>query len=563
MITAKYILDNIGKSSVKIYPNEVTNVTYKELVKGRPTINYISLDGLGVDLYDDTSEFASDYDYLGYISEDVSDSDGNSNDFVAVYGYIPDDMSTAQNNLDLTHGITINFDKDYVKEILVVAYNVEDNEVYKNSFIIDKLNNYLEIEPIICNRVYIYFTKTNTPNSFVKINTLILGEIHIIDEFSKFELLDEKNLLSSDLPIGQVTFSTISEKDLIGKEGNLVILYDGTQLLGDYYLKEIGKENKAKYSFIIQNILYKLENNYDNQFAVTDYIWKYKKVNAYDELVKLFNFVGVDYYIDESIKNIWLSPYMETGKTARYVLQQICFACGAYVDCWMTDKIKVLVDKPSEISKTITDLDDVILETKIESGNPASNVVWKIKSVEAKNIEQNPEIIAQVPVSEFNTTRYNFEKEVYATSADLLQGNGLEILEITPQYIVMSTRTEGVAAVYGYPLVKSDINKSIYLRDYGKEASLSQYNLIGFKSNDGNLYVDDDIETLNNIENYYTKFTGKTLSAKIAYRGEKTGDLISIQTNDGSMFTGIINSLSFNNISNYRTAKIEVIEWNI
>ena len=390
-----------------------------------------------------------------------------------------------------------------------------------------------------------------------------MGEIHIIDEFSKFELLDEKNLLSSDLPIGQVTFSTISEKDLIGKEGNLIILYDGTQLLGDYYLKEIEKENKTKYSFIIQNILYKLENNYDNQFAVTDYIWAYKKVNAYDELVKLFNFVGVDYYIDESIKNIWLSPYMETGKTARYVLQQICFACGAYVDCWMTDKIKVLVDKPLEISKTITDSDDVILETKIESGSPASNVVWKIKSVEAKNIEQNPEIIAQVPVSEFNTTRYNFEKEVYATSADLLQGNGLEILEITPQYIVMSTRTEGVATVYGYPLVKSYINKSIYLRDYGKEASLSQYNLIGFKSNNGNLYVDDDIETLNNIENYYTKFTGKTLSAKIAYRGEKTGDLISIQTNDGSMFTGIISSLSFSNISNYRTAKIEVIEWNI
>lgn len=564
MITAKYILDNIQESKVVLFPNEAIDINYEKLKVGNPVINYISLDGLGIDLYDDTSVFAEDGDYCGYISIDVSDENSVSTDYIAAFGALSGDVTSAENNLEVTHGITINFEKDYATEILIVAFDKEDNQVYSNTFVINKLNNFLDIEPFVCNRIYVYFTKTNTPNSFIKINTFALGSIHSIDNFFDFELQDEKDLLSSDLPMGQAKFSTVSEENLIGREGNLLVVFDDTQLLGRYYLKEISKQSKTKYSFTIQNILYKLDKMvYSNEFAFNDSQWYYETVNAYDELVKLFKFVGVNYYIDESLKNIWLSPYMETGKTARYVLQQICFVCGAYVDCWNTDQIKVLANRPTYLTKTIKDADGIILETKVQYSTPASLVNWQIKYFEEQT-KGEPEMIATVKASGTDIVEYKFEKETAVNDVVTDEAGDFNILELTPKHILLSpSNSFKFYYIWGYPLVETENNKTIYLREYGDKVGLNKYGLVGFKTNTLDIDDDGNIKTLDAIRDYYSKFGGKTLSAKIVYNGEKTGDLISIQTNDGSMFTGIITSLTFQNANNYRTAKIEVIEWNI
>ena len=562
MITAKYILDNIGESTASLFPNEAIDVTYDELKLGKPVINYISLDGMGIDLYDDTSEFVEDEDYCGYISEDVSGENCVSTDRISFFGQLLDDVTSAENNLEITNGITINFEKDFVKEIKIVAYDKDDNKVYENIFEISGLNNFIETGSFFCNRMYVYFTKTNTPNSFVKINTFAIGEIHTIDSFFDFDLQDEKNILSSDLPMGQVKFSTISEKDLIGKEGNTLILYDDTQLLGRYYLKSVDKTSNTKYSFTIQNILYKLDKKlYSNKFAFEDSIWKYEAVNAYDELVKLFDFVEVDYYIDESLKNVWLSPYMETDKSARYVLQQICFASGAYVDCWLTDKIKVLTYKPKTIIKTIRNSNNVIFETKIKS-SVYSNINWKIKYYDKQTKDTTEQHIATIPASSTDSVRYNFDKDLAVTDIGTAMGN-FTIGELTPKYIVLLPKDDVLVDVLGYYIAQTEISKKLFFRNFGDEVVLDKYNLVGFKTNTLNIEDNENIKTLDSINEYYTKFSGKTLSAKIVYNGEKTGDFISIQTNDNSMFSGIITSLSFDNSSNYRTAKIEVMEWNI
>lgn len=564
MITAKYIVDNIGESRTVLYPNEAIDVSYDELSRGKPAINYISLDGMGIDLYDDTSEFVSDGDYCGYISTNVSDENSVSTDSIAVYS-----SSFKKNDLDVTHGITINFEKDYATEILIAAFDNDDNEVYSNTFTINKLNNFFAIEPFMCNRIFIYFKKTNTPNSFIKINTFALGQIQVIDSFFDFELQDEKDLLSADLPIGQVKFSTICEQNLIGKEGNQLVVFDDGQLLGTYYIKEIKKQSKNKYTFTAQNILYKFDKKtYSDKFAFSDSQWDYAAVNAYDELVKLFEFVGVNYYIDDSLKKVWLNSYMETGKTARYVLQQICFASGAYVDCWMTDKIKILVNKPIYLTKTIKDGANVTLDTQVKEDNLVTSVVWKFNFREIITDESfSPEIIGRFYTNSSGIVTYRFESEAAINDVVGLNVGSFSISESTPTVIVGFADAVDTYVMWGYPIVKKEINKKIFLRNSDKENEivLNKYNLVGFKTDKILPDVDDEnnIKTLDNIKDYYTKLGAKTLTAKIVYNGEKTGDLISIQTDDGSMFTGIITSLVFSNANSYRAAKIEVIEWNI
>lgn len=563
MITCKYILDDVGESTVSFFPNEAINVTYEELSVGKPPINYISLDGLGVDLLDDTSIFAgswydvvSDY-YCGYISQDVSDENGNINDRIAVFG---EETEFPENNLSIKHGLTINFFKGFASEIEIYAYDNEDTNVYSGTFTVTEENIFFDLPEIVCNRMYIYFKKTSMPNSFVKIKTLALGKIHEINAFSSFDLQDEKDLLGSDLPMGQIEFKTNSKENLIGHQGNVFVFFDDSELLGWYFLNDVEKTSKETYSFIVQNLLYKLNKTIYNNYGVTDNRWSFENVNAYDELVKLFEYCDVKYDVDVRFKNIWLSSYIPTGKTARFVLQQICFAIGAEINCWKQDYVSV---RPrgyySLTGKTLSNSQNKILSTKVNGFSENFGAKWSPKVLNTAN-EGNEELITRIIAeAEPQYVRVDFGKKVNIIDFQIDQGL-FALDELKPDYIIVKVIGTYLDLV-GNVLTEADYEKNIDILPNKNFFDIANNNVVGFKNELGNISKDDTIQTIDVIGDYVDKFNGGSLSATIVYDGEKTGDKITIQANDDLYYTGIISHLSFNSSNDYRTAKIEVKLW--
>lgn len=563
MITCRYILDDVGNSVVSIFPNEAINVTYEELSVGKPPINYISLDGLGVDLLDDTSVFASGWGddispyYCGYISGDVSDENGNINDWISIFGAYTD-MPEINEDLVIEHGLTINFFKGFASEIEIYAYDNEDTKVYSGAFVVDKEDNFFDLPKFVCNRMYIYFKKTNMPNSFVKIRTFALGKIHEINSFSSFDLQDEKDLLGSDLPMGQIEFKTNSKENLIGHQGNTFAFFDDSELLGWYYLNNVEKTSKETYDFVVQNLLYKLNKTIYNNYGVTDDIWSFENVNAYDELVKLFEYCNVKYEIDNSFKNVWLTPYIPEGKTARFVLQQICFAIGAEINCWKQDYISVSPrDYYSLTGETLSNFNNVIVNTKINKFDETFGAKWTPKVLKITDEEFRLNIIGD-PENQISPhyVRVDFNKKVNITN---YQGEFV-LYKLQPNYMVVAVTGEQLD-LYGKVLTEADYEKNIQISLNNNHLDISNVNVVGFKDEFGSISKDETIKTIDVIDDYVEKFSGRVLSATIVYRGEKTGDKITIQANDDLYYTGIISHLSFNSPNDYRTAKIEVELW--
>lgn len=559
MITCRYILDDVEKSNVKFYPNETIDVTYEELNVGKPPLNYISLDGLGIDLLDDTSHFAGDYFddvspyYCGYISQNVSDENGNSTDMIGVFGWR--DGAFPQDNLIINHGITINFFKDFATEIEIFAFDAEDYKVYSNKFVVDKKENFFDLPEIVCNRMYIYFRKTNTPNSFIKIETLALGKIHNINSFFDFDLQDEKILLGSDLPIGQIEFSTTSKENLIGRQGNSLVFFEDSDLLGLYYLQEVERTSKETYKFTVQNLLYKLNKIIYNEYAIIDNQWKFKNVNAYDELEKLFEYCGVNYSIHHDFKNVWLTPYIETGKTARYVLQQICFAIGADIDCWRKDYIEIK-PKTYTSTKTLSNSDNIVLNTKINSSSQKYGARWSPKIL-SNTDEEFLTSISATPI--LQDIRRDFDKIVDVNTYEIGQGN-YYVSELRPNYIVVQVSGSSLR-VKGNVLSETQYDKDINILPNKEFLKISNNNVVAFNNEAGDISNNETIKTLEIIDDYTNRFNGSVLTATIVYNGEKTGDKITIQANDDLYYTGVISLVSFNSSNNYRTAKIEVQLW--
>lgn len=582
MITAKYLLDDVLESSCVLYANEAITVAEDDLKRGRPAINYITMDGLGVDLYDDTSEFITAGDYCGYISQNVSDSDCNSDDFVAIYG-LREDSSFAENNLEITHGITLGFEQNYCPSVKIFAYDKDDDLVFEKEIEITQLYQHIDLDSIICNRVYIYFTKTQYPYSFVKLSTLILGNVHIFDSFSSFDMLDEINLLSDDLPMGQVEFSVFSENDLIGKNGSVLYFFDNSELLGKYYLADIERESKTKYNFTVQNLLYEANNKvYDfygqslfSKYAVgwthpftfqrpTNYIRgsSADSVTIPGALDELMNYIGVEFEIDKTfyINNDWWFPqYLQSG-TARYALQQMCWALGAYVQC--SDKIYIKPLSSIDINnpKIIRNSDSRILKTKVKKNDKISNVLWDITryiGAQSPNITEitKVEVTSEQLVNSIFDVTVNFSKPTKISSIE--GGNVLTDCAFENPYKITFPVTEaGTYTLYGYELTSSKQTEIIPVNPTGSEKNYSKYDLI--------LLNGDQYPYLTNkkTELYKAELNNEILTATIVYDGEKTGDCISIQTSLDDMFTGIITSVRFSSSGTYRTAEIEVQKWN-
>lgn len=556
MIMAKYFLDDVLNETLTIHPNEHINVSYEDLRIARPTMNYISMDGLGIDLYDDTGEFAISSDYVGYISRDVSDAQGNIDDTIVLWG-----GSTGESFEDtffIEHGISFGFVKDYPEVVRLIAYSYDGSIVLSQDFEITSLNHHIDLEPFHCDRIQIHFIKTKIPNSFIKMSYLLLGNIYEFKDFKSFSLNDEVNLLGSDLPIGSVEFTVVNDNNIIGKEGNKVILYDNTDLLGIYYIKDVQQEAKNKYDFLLWNQLYKMDKIIYNNFADRSTNWKYKNVNAYEEMNKLFAFCGVKCVIDESLNNVWLTSYTPVDKSARYILQQMCFACNVYVDCWKKDYVEI---KPiaRKNYKIVSDSDNVILKTKINKNSQVKKVDWKIENYNYSDGLGKEENLFTISASELSKNIRFFEKPCNVNYVDWAQGNGN--FEVTPEYIKV-WGSETLAHVFGRWLSKTNFVNEICISEAGnKIQSISNCNMIGF-SNENSLVSDIPyIEEKMLIQKYFEK--PNTLIAEIKYNGESVGDAITIQTFNGDYFTGIIYSLVFTNSASNRKAEIEVKEWNL
>lgn len=573
MITAKYIQDDALQSEGTLTPNNSIVVSYNDLRIGKPAMNYITMDALGMDLYDDNSEFITENDYCGYISQSVSDSNGIITDTIKVTG----------SNMYIKHGITFCFVTQYPTNVTLTAYSAINNGeiIFEGTFEITSLYHHIDLEPLECASLIITFNNTQLPHSFIKLESLVLGGLHIFNDFADFDYIDEVNVLSADLPIGEISFSVFSDTDLLGVEGNKLYFFDGSHFMGEYYLVTSDRETETKYNFVVQNQMFKADKTKFEDYAQAllstylsegSFAFAYQRPINYQRgsgemasiipgaLETCLDKCGVRYEIDNYFltnNDLWLTPYLKPG-SCRYALTQLCWVLGAYIICSDKVYIKPLSAISTQTPKVITNEDNRIIRTSVSKAKKISNVLWDLPMYSR---DDSPQIkkVSSVNVATGSKITIAFNNPTKVMSVVYSSGAEEENIYETPYTISFfnGTKESGEITINGFDLNNSKITEIIPINSDGDEEKYSKYDLMLLDS------AWDPLIDFKKSQLEKAARENKVLKATIGYSGEKTGDLISIQTNLGDMFTGIITKIGFSSPNTHRTAEIEVQQWNI
>lgn len=573
MITAKYIQDDALQSEGFLNPNASIIVSYDDIRIGKPVMNYITMDALGMDLYDDDSEFIAENDYCGYISQSVSDSNGNIADTIEITG----------NNMHIEHGITFEFVNQHPTNVTLTAYSTIDRSeiVFERMFEITSLCHHIDLELLECSSLVITFNSTQSPHSFIKLEALVLGGLHKFNDFAEFDYIDEVNILSADLPIGEISFSVFSDTDLLGVEGNKLFFFDGSHFMGEYYLVTSDRETETKYNFVVQNQIFKADKTKFEDYAQAllstylpegSFAFAYQRPINYQRgsgemasivpgaLETCLDKCGVRYEIDNYFltnNDLWLTPYLKPG-SCRYALIQLCWVLGAYIIC--TDKvyIKPLSAISTQTPKKITNEDNRIIRTSVSKAKKVSNVLWDIPMY-SRDASPHVKKVSSVNVNVGSKITIAFNSPTKVMNVVYSSGAEEENIYETPYTVSFfnGTKESGEITINGFNLNDSKITEIIPINSEGDEKKYSKYDLMLLDSA-WDPFIDFKKSQLEKVAR-----ENKVLKATIGYDGEKIGDLISIQTNLGDMFTGIITKVAFSSPNTYRTAEIEVQQWNI
>ncbi len=501
------------------------------LISDKHPVNYISMDGNGINLKDDSLRFYREGDYVGYISSDVSDSDCNIVSSFEFYKGTTDPY--------WSKGITINFFQDYCTKILVYSYAngylVDDHYEYPNS-----LTHHIEAYGT---SVYVVFQKTHLPHQFVKIANIVIGDVVVFDKIRDINLHEEIHPLSDDLPINKLETTVISENPINIGNGSKIRVFNNNVYFGTFFIDKIERTNKNIYQLSAVDFVGVLDNRSFMGLGSTN-----EQLTAL--VARLVEGTGITINSDEDLAEYHIFGHIPI-KSCRYALCAFAWACGFMVNDSRSDLI-VLRKIPNHVSSIISNSSKRIIGDSVFKRN---DIITSVSVIYPNNVSFEDYSI-QVPNEGDKGYDYFFNEppiDIVTISGNHLQPYG------TYNYISFQAENSNVT-LSGYKVIFHQtqytvINPSITASSKENKKEYKEFSIIGFKAPGGapqNIYRTGDILAMMQSRG--------TVKAKIILQEERVGDLVTIETAFDGMITGIITSMDikfgYNNI-----ADIEVIEW--
>ena len=278
-------------------------------------------------------------------------------------------------------GLTFLFSKagDYCNSLNIKYYDLNDNLISDANFTPD---NY----KYVCNNIVenykklvITFYSTNNPLRYLKLYKILYGAEKVFegDNLIKADILEEVDLLSSELSINTLDFTVYSADDefnIINPKGLYSLLQQRQKLqvteaiinenkekdMGTFYLDTWLNEKDKTMKIGAIDLIGVIDKTDFNGGIYTNITFE----NLVKEIMDSVNLTEDEYEIQEDLKNITLTGYLPIC-SHRAALQQVVFAVGAIADCSRSSKIKIYTIENSE-NHSIIEKTNIFQGTKKE-----------------------------------------------------------------------------------------------------------------------------------------------------------------------------------------------------
>lgn len=516
--------------------------------------NFITFDGLGIDLSDFSKHFYQAGDYVGYISSDASDESGGFSYQENQAPYLELYNSSVFNEDPITIVFTDNEVGAQIKWY-ENRYPSQEEPDWPSDVTYETSHNgeMCIISPVPWKRVKIAFTGTEVPHSTIKICKIFKGNSIIYDKLKNVSLLEETNILSDDLPISKLEFTMMSNSAPL--QNQPVNVYSNNRYYGSFFVDETKKEGKNNYSVTAYNIIKKLDQN---TYRDWDELTKFGRYSGNTGTQGIIDQIEAPFKINIH-SDVDLHDYGAFGyipiKSFRYALCAYGFACGLMIDATRSDTI-TLKTIPKEISHQILNSDKRIIGTAtFETTTPPASITVVYPSDYSLSEDTQ---IATFP--KYGYGGCEFDNAPFQVDIDSIGGN-FSIGDKSYNYISISY-DEGFGNQYekitlsGYKITLSFLSETTEGLSSGSEnKEYRDFQLRGRHRNGSSI---DEISRIPDMENVL--LSRGTVKAKIRLRGEKVGDLVSIETDCDGIITGIITSMNIQ-FGYEDIADIEVFEW--
>ncbi|MDD6313299.1 MAG: hypothetical protein PUB08_07600 [Firmicutes bacterium] len=328
-IQNKECISNItdtGQSSTGIaLKDDIINFPAEKVV-------YADLSGNGWNLLNDVLWISNtETPNCSWVSSTISNADCNITDESIT-------ISSESSYITNPRSITINFGKDYCTDFSILlnatssstsSTTSEEIVVTSNSSksvkrAITKLEPGQEIKSIV-----ITFSKTHMPEQFVYVDGIMLGEFEEFSDLKNLELTQEIDVLSTDLPINELSVTILSDTTLTLDKFNTLDAYDnfGTYR-GRYYIDSVYTDDNMSYDVIAYSAVFLLDKSTSSDSGPL-------VERDFPTMLRGFGLSSEKRVCPDDIKFF----YKIRNQTNRDVLQKVCQSTGTYVDCANSDKL--------------------------------------------------------------------------------------------------------------------------------------------------------------------------------------------------------------------------------
>lgn len=569
----QFNFENISPAEVVLF-NSVTTDSYDKIKNSYENVNYISFDGLGIDLEDDNKVFSSYGDYLGIMSRKTS----NEN---CLFDDTPPQIVFNYNSSGNPKRETICFYGDCCKKVKFTLTNIEDVTVSQEK---DVISSVVEIpldiidSDVSIRTLTVEFIETSNPNESIKIYSITDGTITSYTDFQSHNLLEEMNILSDDLSINEFNCEVISEEEF--KRDQPINVYSNNKYYGTFFVENCERIAQEIYSVSAYNSVKKLDECEFEYFRPTnlkDLIDGVDVIGNKTTRIKgISEITGVTILNESNDKfnDILLHGNIPT-ETCRYTLCAMAYASDLWLDSSRSTGI-TFKSIPTTVNHNIT-ADRILGEATLKRQNPITAAIYEnvihfystfedYKTIDVTDVKERtkymfdkPSEITGVTDVEYylNDIVLNGSDDFYSYSS-YLPVNFMDIKSVIPAENINKTRRAAVIVIeYTYPIRSTKIESNTP-NERKNEVKINAFNLVASK-NSGHSNL-DPITKYDTIQKYIS--SAGTVTAKIILEDEKVGDLVTIETAFDGEITGIITNMNIS-FGYQDVAEIEVFEWKI
>lgn len=284
-------------------------------------------------------------------------------------------MSTAMSGEDGAFGsppaVTVTFDSNYTTLGLWFRFSTNTNEFCSSvritwyqgatqldqvAFTPDDPEYFAKNTVTAFNKIVIEFLKTSLPYRYAMLENILIGVVRTFSskrkELTGVDIQTETDLISAELSIDTLSVGINASEDIdyIFQKKQPMEVYHGDGLVGVFYITESKRYSARRYDVDGENALGILDGSAFSATMLSGATFQ----EAVDDIL------GSDFEadIDTTLAAVVLSGYIPDC-TRREALMQVCFAAGAVVSTYGTDKVKFF---------TLPDVGGVVPAGRIYSG---------------------------------------------------------------------------------------------------------------------------------------------------------------------------------------------------